>query len=618
MSDFKSRCMNCMSEVDFGHMNCPNCSCSMYLTQDPTQLAMKTILMDKYLVGAAIDVATDFITYIGLDLQTNQLINIHEFFPNKICERAIGNNAVNVNAMYEQTYFDLQNSFISLWQTLCSISDCFALPDAYDIFNQNNTSYAISIAHDCITLEQYIQESDVNLTWNQVYNSFTRTILTAIRKLHANSIFHARISPKTIMVGSDGKLRLDSISIPEVQIPNSAVSLIPDDNFSAIEVFDQNAAITASSDIYSTFACMIYLFTKVNPRPSYDYSAGETFVLPQQLSTILDSKHTELITRALTISPEDRLKNTSDIGKIMNPEAFAKNNKRTVKIDKSKYDDQDKENKGASLVFNDFVDKVKNDEETKGQIILGLKIAIGVLAVAIIIAIFLIFQSDSQEAETPDWLTNTTEDITDEVTQEATEEETTIEETTAADEVTTTATEDLASTTTVVPNFLILAYDTIVSNTTFNSNFSILYEFQYSDTIASNSIISQSITANSEVAIGTEITIVVSKGSEPIVLVDVRGYSYSDAETLLTELGFVVSQDTIDNSGEKTANEVYMMSLVAGLEFDVGTEIMLTVWGEAPTTTEATTEEETTEEETTEDETTTQDESSDDSQSETE
>lgn len=580
MSDLKSRCMSCMQEIELGRMVCPHCSASVYPIQNPMYLATKSVLANKYLVGKAIDISTDAVTYIGLNLQTDEIVNIREFLPSKIIKRNSSTTKITVNAIHEQNYLQMQQSFIDLWTKIYNIKNVPALPQVKDIFNVNNTSYAVFIASDSINLEQYIEQSESDLTWNQVYNSFSRTIIAAIRALHANSICHARISPETIMVGADGKLRLTSFSIPEVQIKNSSVALVPDNNFSPIEAFDENLSITPSSDIYSTFACMYYLFTKTKPRPSFEYAIGEPFVLDENFASSLDTKHSALITAALTIDPNSRLKTTSEIVKMMTPEAGSTSSKKdfAVKNNPEIYEGKVKKQTSAQS-FSSFMDKVKNDDETKSQIILGLKIAIGILFVCMIAAIIFVFSNNSQDTDEPDWM-NT------EITTEA--ETQTTESTTEA--VTTEVAVDGEIETTVVPNFTILSYETISNNSTYNENFDLVYEFVYSDTAAVNSIISQSVSANLEVSIGTSITLVVSKGTEPIVLVSVVGYSYDDAEEILTDIGFVVSKDVIENSGEKNADEVYMMSLVADLEFEVGTQIVLTVWGEVPTTVPETTE----------------------------
>ena len=77
---------------------------------------------------------------------------------------------------------------------------------------------------------------------------------------------------------------------------------------------------------------------------------------------------------------------------------------------------------------------------------------------------------------------------------------------------------------------------------------------------------------------GTTVKIVVSSGKPTVVLDDVMGMQYVDAYELLTQKGFVVSKVMTRNDGTHTVGEVCLMSQVAGLTFEKGTEVTLTVW----------------------------------------
>ena len=61
------------------------------------------------------------------------------------------------------------------------------------------------------------------------------------------------------------------------------------------------------------------------------------------------------------------------------------------------------------------------------------------------------------------------------------------------------------------------------------------------------------------------------------------GMKYEDAADVLTKDGFVVQKVIKKNNGTRVPGTVCTMSLVAGLEFEKGTTVTLTVWGEVPT-----------------------------------
>ena len=142
-----------------------------------------------------------------------------------------------------------------------------------------------------------------------------------------------------------------------------------------------------------------------------------------------------------------------------------------------------------------------------------------------------------------------------------------------------------------VPDFKVHTYDSIQTNEVFNRNFTIKYKFQASKDYEKNAVINQSLIVGESVLSGSQITLVISDGVPQIELVDVIGMPYQAAKEKLEIAGFTVKQDLRKNDGSQPEGEVFHMSKVAGLEFDEGTEIILTVWDEAETTTEESTEE---------------------------
>ena len=131
-----------------------------------------------------------------------------------------------------------------------------------------------------------------------------------------------------------------------------------------------------------------------------------------------------------------------------------------------------------------------------------------------------------------------------------------------------------------VADFKTLRYHDIKQNAVFNTNFDMVYIFEYSDEYEENAVISQSIPYGQSVPYGTTVELIISKGVEPVVLKDVIGLQFDDAKAVLEHDGFTVTKKLLENDGLQNAGEVFTMSHVAGLEFDKGTEITLSVWDE--------------------------------------
>ena len=122
------------------------------MQNQPACLPVRTILADRYLVGAAERSGGDRISYIGLDTVSHTPCQIHEFFPDTLCERS-GDGSVRVLGGCEHTFAEYQEKFRTHARTLARMRDVPILFPTYDIFDANATSYIITEAEEGVSLQ---------------------------------------------------------------------------------------------------------------------------------------------------------------------------------------------------------------------------------------------------------------------------------------------------------------------------------------------------------------------------------------------------------------------------------------------------------------------------------
>ena len=141
-----------------------------------------------------------------------------------------------------------------------------------------------------------------------------------------------------------------------------------------------------------------------------------------------------------------------------------------------------------------------------------------------------------------------------------------------------------------VPQFVNMDYTKsyVEDNASWNSQFKITYEYEYSTDVEEGIIFKQSVAAGESVNVGTEIVLTVSKGIQTEEVIDVGGLNIDEATKKLEEKGFKVSTVEVYNDGSHTPNTVktsYGMAPAAGEVVAVGEQIVLQVYGEVQTTT---------------------------------
>jgi len=102
-------------------------------------------------------------------------------------------------------------------------------------------------------------------------------------------------------------------------------------------------------------------------------------------------------------------------------------------------------------------------------------------------------------------------------------------------------------------------------------------EFQASETVAPNLVISQAPPPSTEMRKGDEVTIIVSSGPAPVVGDSVEGIQAADAERILTDSRFVVEINEVESDEEPLPGTVISQDPPAGEERPPGSTVVLEV-----------------------------------------
>ena len=578
MAESKNYCMGCMKPIAPGANVCAHCYYDGAVTQKAPFLEKGTVISDRYLVGKIISTANDSVTYIGLDKITETVINIHEFLPTRIISRNSG-TAVSIKKDYDVMYANCLGSFLTLWNSLKDISDVNCLPEVIDIAECNNTAYAICRNVDCISLKEYFEKSKKPLSWPKTYSAF-RPLLKAFGELHSRNIVHGGISPTTVNVGSDGKLHLTGFSIPQCHSPVAELSTPPTPGFSALELYEDEMIAKPESDIYSLMSVMYYACTGTVPPEATVRAENDDMMVPADL--VISDRNLEGLFSGLCVYPEDRCTLIDHLLTELAPEKQQRpaQNSSAPKT-KSNHNNSTSKKKDSNA---------KKADEKSYLMSLAIRTFAAVAVICTILFCTLYTTVLYKNCTIPvldnafswaSFLPVTKYREAQQVIAQSQNEETTSEDTS------TTSTEKSYVT---VIDFTVLTYDEIKDSEIYNRNFTIKYVFEASDTVEKNTIMSQSLNVGESVLQGADIELVVSSGVEKIEVPLVIGMDFANARYQLVKAGLKVKKEVVENPGGNTEGEVCDATIVAGIQVDKGTEIVLSVWDvdpDAPTVEES-------------------------------
>lgn len=551
--------MSCMKDIGT-EKQCPYCGFHADSKQIEPYLPIRTVLGNRYLVGKLLEYNGDGATYMGLDLSTRESVNIREYFPEGIALRDSKTLAVYAAPGNEVAFNECLQSFIEMWRKLMRLSGLSALIKVRDTLEGNGTCYAITENIDGITLREYLLRNNVGyISWEKA-RPLLMPVLSTLGTLHASGIIHRGISPSTLVVASDGKIRITGFSISQVRSARSELKCQLFNGYAAFEQYGFEGRQGTWTDIYGFGAVLYRTLIGTDPIDATERVTNDRLMVPGKFAEQLPAYVINGLVNALQILPEDRTRTVEELRAELSasPSAAAGSGveyEPVVPVNVKKPVPQrivDEEEDEEDYTYN------KREAAKKRHNRSSAIIAVCAIVIVLAIAFLVLWQTGVIKIDNDSQTTAVAESVE-------------------------------------VPNFVGKPYNEIIDNTYNTKNFKFEKSEVYDSTVEEGYVISQSVDVNDKVPIGTTIKLVVSKGKESIVFPTsgIVGMKYDEAKSLLTKLGFVVEKSVKLNIENAIPDTVSGASLEEGASYEKGTTVFLFVWGDQ-TTSETTTEEETT------------------------
>lgn len=543
MRDLDNLCSNCFQELTQGSV-CAQCGHDNDAKNDTMYLSEKTVLQGKYVIGAVKEHQSDAVNYAGYDSQLDQQIIIREFYPQGIANRFDATDEIHIRQKFTAEYNRYKQDFINLWTTMEKLHSLSAVVPVYDVFEENGTAYAIIEFMDTIPLREYLlRNKEGYILWDSARLMFM-PVLTTIEALHNNGIIHGSITPDSLVLCRDGKVRLAPFPISASTDISSILQTVVNDGYTALEQYDNGHKICPATDIYSFSACIYRALVGTNPADAPAREINDKLMIPNSIAESIPIHVIKALGNGLQIYPEKRIATIAEFRDLLDA-APAVQAKAAEPI-------EDIYQEGAKGGYPDYA-KIEQDEKKKKS-----KTAVTVLLILVIIAVCTAIYVVKFSG-----LVNTNKETTT-TTQVAQYE---------------------------VPNFVNNGYtqSDVESNGAWNEQFKIEYQYEYSADAEEGIVFKQSVDAGTKINSGSQIILTVSKGIQTETVPNVGGLSVEEATQKLEALGFKVSTVQVYNDGTHQPNTVkasYGMAPEAESVIAVGEEIILQVYGEVQTTTQ--------------------------------
>ncbi len=303
MKDIDRLCMGCMNETD-GDGICPFCGYDKTGIRDINYLIPGTKIMKRFLVGKVTETNGEGVTYICYDAKTDKTVSLREYFPIGLCERG-KNGSVRPNAENIEIFSKGLRKFTTLCKKLADHPEITSVPDVVEFFEGNGTAYCIYESFPSITLREFLLRNGGTLNWEQTATIFM-PLLSTVRALHDIGVLHRGISPETIFIGRDGKVRLGGFCIEDVRTMGTAFTPQIFPGFAPIEQYGSIGEQGTWTDVYSLAATIYRVLVGNPPAEANERVTNDTLTIPTKVTEECPKALVEALADALQIIPEER------------------------------------------------------------------------------------------------------------------------------------------------------------------------------------------------------------------------------------------------------------------------------------------------------------------------
>lgn len=546
-----SFCPGCMNEkVTEG--KCPICGYNPEEPINPIFLRPNSLLEDRYIIGKPIDSNGEGVTYLGYDTATSATVNIREFFPTGLCERDVDGVSVVMASGYEFNYNDALLKFVDLSKELFKLNGVPALYDVLDVREANGTAYRITRCVPGISLREFLMRNGGVLKWDQARSLFA-PLVASISAFHKAGIVHRGISPDTLIVGKDGKLRITGFCIAEERIARSPLTSQLFPGFAAVEQYGEAGTVGTWTDVYS-FAATIYRTLVGNPPPeATERLENDNMTIPAKIARETPKAVLETLANALQVLPNDRTRYIDDMRRGLSVSSAQSASQGAVV---SRMEDRSGDSNDS---------RVRSGKKKRGAgkmygLVAGIVTAF-LLAIIIVFVLWMmeIIGAGGEEEST---VSNNKSDFSFDIPSQNSKNEIDFNDETKVE----------------VPKFTSLKYADIALNNEFNGVFKFkIVSKVYSDTYEAGDIISQSPAEGEIVDKDITVEVVVSLGPYFKSMIDVRGYDPDRATFELLKMGFAYENIKIEEKYDENASPNVVISTDPEPGISVNTDTVVTI-----------------------------------------
>lgn len=536
-------CPYCMQELEAGEEQCPHCGRELAGRNPSGSLPAGTVLAGRYTVGDIQSVDGEGILYRGVENNGPFRVTIKEYMPLTLsAERgtdALLRPKLGSEVLFKTTRMD----FADLYRSIQRITPANGLEAVLDVFEENNTVYAVMENPGGIPLQQWLDERPSPVSAETARNML-QPVFDGVAAMHQVGLVHRGICPENIRVLENGRARLTGYATVGLRTAGSGLHEQLYEGYSAPEQYSTTEFEGRYTDEYSLAAVVYRMICGQSPVPAAQRLVSDSNPRARTLERAVPEYVSDVLWMGLQLRPAERIQTVPQLFRALSSQEYTTELTQTL---------QQAAPRPQST----------EEEERKKHILSLRNLLAAILILLAILTLLIVWGLVNQGLHTAK----------------------PAESTPASEPASSLVTEPVN----LAPDFVGMDYDSQVrNNNSYAGDYLFYVTMEYSDTVEKGKIIRQTPEAGEVIEKGSTIDLVVSRGPQMVEMPNVIGVPQNDAIERIQKAGLIPSCFMVVNDGSLVAGCVVSCGEDAGTMVEAGS--VITVYIAADPSVEITTE----------------------------
>lgn len=306
-------CPHCLQQLELPLQDiCPHCGHSLENGNPAGALPFGTLLGGCYTVGDYISSDGDGLCYQGVENEHQRFVRIKEFFPVTLCNGRSRDGALLPREGREVLFKTSLMDFKDLYEDLVDIGPTEGLSRILDVWEENNTVYAVEESFKGMTLTHYLSLRPRPMSPSDACDLLA-PVMHGVMAMHKAGLVHRGICPDNILLPVDGTACLTGYGTLALRTQGSELKSQLYAGYAAPEQYSAAEFAGTYTDVYALAAVVYRMVTGQKPPHALQRRQHDTLESAHSLESAVPVYFAQVLSCALRLDTLKRMQTVPEL-----------------------------------------------------------------------------------------------------------------------------------------------------------------------------------------------------------------------------------------------------------------------------------------------------------------